>query len=263
MLDGLLDDWRESHPPEIGGVRVVGHRWSERTNEVKTFLARNHVPYRWLDVESDDEAVKVQALAHAESTDLPLVLVPDGETLRAPSTRELAAALGLRTKAEQPLYDLCIVGGGPAGLAAAVCGASEGLATVVIEREAPGGQAGQSAVDRELPGVPEGPVGCRPHPSGRRPGPALRGRDGAGSGCRRLRGARPGPGGALRRRRRDRGPSRPRRHRRVVPDARRAGAGRPHRARRVLRRHGQRGAGLCRATTCTWSGRPTRRGRRR
>ena len=113
------------------------------------------------------------------AADLPLVLVPDGETLRAPSTRELAAALGLRTTAEQPLYDLCIVGGGPAGLAAAVYGASEGLRTVVIEREAPGGQAGAERVDRELPGVPEGPVGRRPHPPRRRPGPALRGRDGA------------------------------------------------------------------------------------
>jgi len=141
-------------------VRVVGHRWSEGSHEVKTFLARNYVPYRWLDVDKDEEAQRIQRLAQAELDDLPLVLVPDREVLRSPSTLELAGALGLRTRAEQPLYDLCIVGSGPAGLAAAVYGASEGLRTVVVEREAPGGQAGQSASIENYLGFPKGLSGA-------------------------------------------------------------------------------------------------------
>ena len=141
-------------------MRVVGHRWSERSHEIKTFLTRNHVPYRWFDVERDDEGARLVQLADAPTADLPLVLVPDGETLRAPSTLEVAAALGLRTSAERPLYDVCIVGGGPAGLAAAVYAASEGLSTVVVEREAPGGQAGQSASIENYLGFPRGLSGA-------------------------------------------------------------------------------------------------------
>jgi thioredoxin reductase (NADPH) len=159
VLDDLLSDWRRAHVDELGGVRVVGHRWSERSNEIKTFLARNHVPYRWLDVERDAEALRIADLANAEPADLPLVFVPDGDTLRGPSLIDLADALGLRTRAEQPLYDLCIVGGGPAGLAAAVYGASEGLQTVVVEREAPGGQAGQSSLIENYLGCPSGVAG--------------------------------------------------------------------------------------------------------
>ena len=160
VLDDLLDDWREGRHDDTGGLRVVGHRWSERSYEIKTFLARNHVPYRWLDLERDEEARRLQVAAHAGLAELPLVLVPDAEPLRAPSTLDLADALGLRTRAEQPLYDLCIVGGGPAGLAAAVYGASEGLQTVVVEREAPGGQAGQSAAIENYLGFPRGLSGA-------------------------------------------------------------------------------------------------------
>jgi thioredoxin reductase (NADPH) len=127
---------------------------------VKTFLARNHVPYRWFDLERDEEAGRLVDLAEATPDDLPLVLVPEIETLRAPTTLDLANALGLRTTAAQPLYDLCIVGGGPAGLAAAVYGASEGLQTIVIEREAPGGQAGQSAAIENYLGFPRGLSGA-------------------------------------------------------------------------------------------------------
>jgi thioredoxin reductase (NADPH) len=160
VLDDLLSDWRDAHPEDRSTLRVVGHRWSDRSHEIKTFLTRNHVPYRWLDLERDDEALQLQDAAHATAADLPLVLVPDGEPLRGPSTRDLATALGLRTSAERPLYDLCIVGGGPAGLAAAVYGASEGLQTVVIEREAPGGQAGQSAAIENYLGFPKGLSGA-------------------------------------------------------------------------------------------------------
>jgi thioredoxin reductase (NADPH) len=156
VIDDLLGDWRRGHPEQTSDVRVVGHRWSDRGHEIKLFLARNHVPYRWYDVERDPEAVRLRNLAEAETADLPLVLIPDGNTLRSPSTLDLAAALGLHTRAQQPLYDVCIVGGGPAGLAAAVYAASEGLSTVVVEREAPGGQAGQSAAIENYLGFPKG-----------------------------------------------------------------------------------------------------------
>jgi thioredoxin reductase (NADPH) len=156
VLDDLLDDWREANRDRTSDVRVVGHRWSERSHDIKMFLARNHVPYRWYDLERDAEARRLQDLAGAAAADLPLVLVPDGDTLRSPSTLDLAGALGLRTTAQQPLYDVCIVGGGPAGLAAAVYAASEGLSTVVVEREAPGGQAGESAAIENYLGFPKG-----------------------------------------------------------------------------------------------------------
>jgi len=160
VVDDLLDDWRAENPEHTSDVRVVGHRWSERSHEIKTFLARNHVPYRWYDVERDDEARRLVGLADATPEDLPLVLVPDGETLRSPTTLVLADALGLRTRAAQPLYDVCIVGGGPAGLAAAVYAASEGLSTVIVEREAPGGQAGTSAAIENYLGFPRGLSGA-------------------------------------------------------------------------------------------------------
>jgi thioredoxin reductase (NADPH) len=160
VVDDLLGDWQQGNPDQTNDVRVVGHRWSERSHEVKTFLARNHVPYRWFDVERDAEGQRLSSLAAATPGDLPLVLTPDEHTLRSPSTYDLASALGLRTTAKQPLYDVCIVGGGPAGLAAAVYAASEGLSTVVVEREAPGGQAGQSAAIENYLGFPKGLSGA-------------------------------------------------------------------------------------------------------
>ncbi|MDX6325676.1 MAG: thioredoxin reductase [Nocardioidaceae bacterium] len=160
VIDDLLTDWRSNHRDDAALVRVVGHRWSDRTNDVKSFLAHNHVPYRWLDVDQDSAARQLVELAEATVEDLPLVLVPDGQALRSPSSLEMADSLGLRTRAEQPLYDLCIVGCGPAGLAAAVYGASEGLRTVVVERDAPGGQAGQSSAIENYLGFPKGLSGA-------------------------------------------------------------------------------------------------------
>ena len=160
VVDDLLDDWRRDHPDEDAVIRVIGHRWSEHGHDVKMFLARNHVPYRWLDVERDDDAARLVALAGATSRDFPLVLLPDGDTLRDPAVVDVARAVGLSTQAVQPLYDLCIVGSGPAGLAAAVYGASEGLRTVVVERDAPGGQAGQSAAIENYLGFPKGVSGA-------------------------------------------------------------------------------------------------------
>jgi thioredoxin reductase (NADPH) len=159
VVDDLLEDWHRENPDHTSDLRVVGHRWSDRSHEVKNFLARNHVPYRWYDVERDAEAQRLVELAGAGSADLPLVLIPDGATLRAPSTLDVADAIGLRTSGDQEVYDLCIVGGGPAGLAAAVYAASEGLRTVVVERESPGGQAGQSAAIENYLGFPKGLTG--------------------------------------------------------------------------------------------------------
>jgi thioredoxin reductase (NADPH) len=159
VIDDLLGDWHHANPEHTSDVRVVGHRWSDRAHDIKTFLARNHVPYNWYDVDRDAEGQRLLDLADAADADLPLVLIPDGDTLRAPSAVDLASALGLRTRAEQPLYDVCIVGGGPAGLAAAVYAASEGLSTVIVEREAPGGQAGLSAAIENYLGFPRGLTG--------------------------------------------------------------------------------------------------------
>lgn len=199
IVDDLLGDWRQANPADDDGLRVVGHRWSDRTHEIKTFLARNYVPYRWYDVELDEEGRRLSELAGASGTDLPLVLVPDAEPLRSPSARELADALGLRTTAERPLYDVCIVGGGPAGLAAAVYAASEGLSTVIVEREAPGGQAGQSAAIENYLGVPEGALRVGSHAACRGAGTTFRRRGRPGARGGRLADPRPGPGGLARR----------------------------------------------------------------
>lgn len=153
VLDDLLEDWRESFRPGYGGIRVVGNRWSPASHQVKDFLARNHVPYQFLDVEASEEAC---ALATEAGDRLPVVIIPGREKLLAPSLAELAEHIGFRGKAEQPFYDLAIVGGGPAGLAAAVYGASEGLRTVLLEREAPGGQAGTSSRIENYLGFPLG-----------------------------------------------------------------------------------------------------------
>ncbi len=160
VVDDLLEAWHQDHPDASTVVRVVGHLWSDRSYDVKMFLARNHIPYTWVDLERDEEAARLLELAGADHTDLPLVLLPEGDPLRHPTSVELADALGLRTRAQQPLYDLCIVGSGPAGLAAAVYAASEGLRTVMVERDAPGGQAGQSAAIENYLGFPKGVSGA-------------------------------------------------------------------------------------------------------
>ncbi|MGH9474031.1 MAG: FAD-dependent oxidoreductase [Terriglobales bacterium] len=158
VLDDLLEDWQGSFRPPFEGVRVLGHRWSARSYEVRDFLARSQVPYRWLDVEAAVNEAEIRELAGAgiDTSKLPLVLFPGGEALADPSPIEMAARLGLRTRADMALYDLLIVGGGPAGLAAGVYGASEGLRTVMVEREAPGGQAGMSSRIENYLGFPSG-----------------------------------------------------------------------------------------------------------
>jgi thioredoxin reductase (NADPH) len=155
VIDDLLDAWRAEEPAVGDRIQVVGHRWSRESHEVRDFLARNQVPYRWLDVERDDEGRRLLAAADGDAT-LPMVLFPDGDVLRQPTVAELAERAGVLRRAELPFYDLVIVGGGPAGLAAAVYGASEGLQTALVEREAPGGQAGQSSRIENYLGFPVG-----------------------------------------------------------------------------------------------------------
>jgi len=155
VLDDLLDDWRAGYRPPFAGVRVVGHRWSADSHALRDFLGRQQVPYQWVDIEGDDGRRLTERLDLADAH-LPLALLPDGTHLAHATPTEIAARIGLRTRADRPFYDLIIVGGGPAGLAAAVYGASEGLATVLLDREAPGGQAGTSSRIENYLGFPSG-----------------------------------------------------------------------------------------------------------
>src|SRR5215510_365525 len=160
VVDELIEDWEAAFPPQFEGIRVLGNRWSPASHGIKDFLARNHVPYQWLDIEtaaSDSEVRSlIELLDEDETRNLPIVILPNGVRLRQPSQADLAEHAGLKTRATEAFYDLAIVGGGPAGLAAAVYGASEGLRTVMIEREAPGGQAGMSSRIENYLGFPSG-----------------------------------------------------------------------------------------------------------
>ncbi|HYK38655.1 MAG TPA: FAD-dependent oxidoreductase, partial [Candidatus Eremiobacteraceae bacterium] len=163
VLDDLLSDWQATHKPVFEGVKVLGHRWSPQSYGVRDFLARNQVPYRFFDVETADRNPEIQKMMEESggaSAKLPIAIFPDGTSLFEPSISEIAARLGLRTRAETSFYDLLIVGGGPAGLGAAVYGASEGLRTVMIEGEAPGGQAGMSSKIENYLGFPAGLSGA-------------------------------------------------------------------------------------------------------
>ena len=207
ILDDLLDDWWALAKPPFEGIRIIGLRWSPKSYEIKHFLARNGIPYQWLDMEADEEAHRlvsyletaskddtlgsrstapeientVSALSilendktdnnntessfstkststqsHSSFMHLPLVIFSDGSYLQEPTNSQLAEKIGLKTRAQMPFYDLIIIGAGPAGLAAAVYGASEGLSTLLIERQAPGGQAGMSSNIENYLGFPSG-----------------------------------------------------------------------------------------------------------
>jgi thioredoxin reductase (NADPH) len=159
QLDDLLDDWQASYRPAFQGIRVLGTRWSPRCYELRDFLARSHVPYQWIDVEgsaNDPETKRLLEALGPDAAELPVVLFTDGTKLLNSAPAEVAQKVGFRTHAETSFYDLAIVGGGPAGLAAAVYGASEGLHTVIVEREAPGGQAGMSSRIENYLGFPSG-----------------------------------------------------------------------------------------------------------
>jgi thioredoxin reductase (NADPH) len=157
-LDDMLNEFMDSYHPPYEGIQLFGTRWSPRAYELRMFLAQNHLPYQWVDVEqsstTDVSAILNQSDGSAET--LPLMIFPDGTKFCEPSTADIAKKIGLRTHSDVEFYDLAIVGGGPAGLAAAVYGASEGLRTVMIEREAPGGQAGLSSRIENYLGFPAG-----------------------------------------------------------------------------------------------------------
>ena len=176
-LEELLDDWEADARLSDADARVVGHRFSPQSHEARDFLARNRVPYAWFDLDRDAEARRLLDLAGVPEDRLPVVFLRDGTVLEAPTPLELAGRFGLPTHAELDFYDLVIVGGGPAGLAAAVYGASEGLRTVLVEREAPGGQAGQSSRIENYLGFPNGLSGAdlarRAHDQARRFGAEL------------------------------------------------------------------------------------------
>jgi thioredoxin reductase (NADPH) len=206
ILDDLLDDWWALAKPPFDGIKIIGFRWSPKSYEVKHFLARNSIPYQWLDMEANEEAHKLVSYLestrkngsssppstvptavttsgsfsvlnnskvdnnnsssssttstysqpHSSSLNLPVVILPDGSYMEEPSSSELAEKIGLKIHAQMPFYDLIIIGGGPAGLAAAVYGASEGLSTLLIEKQAPGGQAGMSSNIENYLGFPSG-----------------------------------------------------------------------------------------------------------
>jgi len=160
ILKDLLADWQLTYRPPSEGLRVIGHRWAANTYRDRDLLARNQVRYQWLDVDTSEEARRLLAALGSETPRLPVVLFPDGFWLADPTPLEAAAHFGLKTQAQLPFYDLIIVGAGPAGLAAAVYGASEGLRTLLIEREAPGGQAGMSSKIENYLGFPAGLSGA-------------------------------------------------------------------------------------------------------
>jgi thioredoxin reductase (NADPH) len=160
VLDELLSKWREEDRHAVHVTKVVGHRWSARSSEVREFLARNQIAYRWFESEAPDGQRLMQA-AGADGLRLPVVITPDGEALVEPTDAELASCVGLATTPSKDFYDLIVIGGGPAGLGAAVYGASEGLRTVLVERTATGGQAGQSSRIENYLGFPDGVSGAQ------------------------------------------------------------------------------------------------------
>jgi thioredoxin reductase (NADPH) len=160
VIDEQLDAWRASNHQAVHVTKMVGHRWSARCSEVREFLARNEVAYRWFNSDEPD-GERLLAAAGADGRTLPLIITPDGETMLAPSDTDLASKVGLSTTPAKDFYDLVVIGGGPAGLGAAVYGASEGLKTVLIERTATGGQAGQSSRIENYLGFPDGVSGAQ------------------------------------------------------------------------------------------------------
>ena len=161
VLHDLLNDWHAHFRPDAAGIRVVGYQWSPRSHAIKDFLAGNLIPYRWLDVETSDEAARLLEASGTDRANLPAVYFEEGDVLAAPSAETLADKLGMTAQTGDTMYDVVIIGAGPAGLAAAVYGASEGLNTLLVERRAPGGQAGTSSRIENYLGFPSGLSGSQ------------------------------------------------------------------------------------------------------
>ena len=160
VITDLLDDWQNSFIPEFAGIKIIGYQWSPISHRIKDFLTGNLIPYKWLDIELNKEAGELIDTHKIETNELPAVLFEDGTLLKSPEEVEIAEKIGLKLAASEELYDVVIVGAGPAGLAAAVYGGTEGLRTLLIERKAPGGQAGTSTRIENYLGFPSGLSGA-------------------------------------------------------------------------------------------------------
>jgi thioredoxin reductase (NADPH) len=160
VLNDQLDEWASKHVPAFEGIRIIGYQWSPRSHEVKDFLSGNLIPYQWLDVETNEEARELLHMNKITENDLPVIFFADGSFFVNPSIRDVGEKTGMRSRASKTMYDVAIVGAGPAGLAAAVYGGSEGLNTALIEKRAPGGQAGTSSRIENYLGFPNGLSGA-------------------------------------------------------------------------------------------------------
>lgn len=159
-IDDLLNDWQADYRPDFKGIKVLGYQFSPKSHQIKDFLYGNLVPYIWMDVESHEQAKQLKASNNLEAVDFPVVVLEDGSILKNPEIIEIATKIGLNATVKQQVYDVIIIGAGPAGLAASVYGASEGLSTLLIERKAPGGQAGTSSRIENYLGFPSGLSGA-------------------------------------------------------------------------------------------------------
>ncbi len=160
VMEDLLDDWRSVYKPIMEGIKIVGFQWSPKSHALKEFLSGNLIPYSWIDVEQHEEAGNYLLSANASKTELPLVILKDGDTLKDPTLHDLAAKMGLKQISNEKMYDVVVIGAGPAGLAASLYGSSEGLKTLLVEKSNPGGQASSSARIENYLGFPAGLSGA-------------------------------------------------------------------------------------------------------
>ncbi|HVV55942.1 MAG TPA: FAD-dependent oxidoreductase, partial [Mucilaginibacter sp.] len=160
VINDLLGDWQNNYTPDFKGIKVIGYQFSPKSHEIKDYLAGNLIPYRWFDVENNPEAKTLLGVNKVAAGDMPVIIYEDGTCACKPSIREIAEKTGLNPQIRNEIYDVVIIGAGPAGLAAAVYGSSEGLKTLLIERRAPGGQAGTSSRIENYLGFPAGLSGA-------------------------------------------------------------------------------------------------------
>ncbi len=160
VLNDQLEEWQAKYIPDFAGIKIIGYQWAPKSHEIKDFLAGNLIPYQWMDVESSEEATELLSLKSIDRSMLPVVIFEDGTTLQNPTIAEVGEKAGMQVKAAQKMYDVAVIGAGPAGLAAGVYGGSEGLNTILIERRAPGGQAGTSSRIENYLGFPKGLSGA-------------------------------------------------------------------------------------------------------
>ncbi|MBE9464397.1 FAD-dependent oxidoreductase [Dyadobacter subterraneus] len=159
-IDDLLNDWQADYRPDFKGIKVIGYQFSPKSHQIKDFLYGNLIPYTWMDIETSDQGKLICSTNHFETADFPVVILEDGTLMKNPAVLDIATKIGLNATVKQQIYDVIIIGAGPAGLAASVYGASEGLSTLLIERKAPGGQAGTSSRIENYLGFPSGLSGA-------------------------------------------------------------------------------------------------------